>query len=43
MAARTTSKGVLPLLKTDDSGFERVREVWTGGKLLGAREPVEHP
>lgn len=26
-----------------DSGFERVRDIWTGGKLLGAREPVEQP
>ena len=26
-----------------DSGFERVRGVWTGGKLLGSREPVEQP
>lgn len=26
-----------------DSGFERVREVWTGGKLLGSREPAEQP
>ncbi len=24
-----------------DSGFERVRDIWTGGKLLGSSEPAE--
>ena len=26
-----------------DAGFERVRDVWTGGKLLGVRKPVDQP
>jgi hypothetical protein len=26
-----------------DAGFERVRNVWTGGKLLGSREPASQP